>query len=124
MDKILRNHNRIIKYKKNDWELLNNKRLQALKLLNIFVMAGFNPYIYGSVARGDVHVDSDIDIVFLQRISSFLVEHVLFKNGYDNYFREIIMATPGDTIKLYIYLSERILFIWRKNQSKSVKKKN
>ncbi|MBY9017465.1 MAG: DNA polymerase subunit beta [Candidatus Lokiarchaeota archaeon] len=106
MDKILRNHNRIIKYKKNDWELLNNKRLQALKLLNVFVIAGYDPYIYGSLARGDVHVDSDIDIVFLRRISSFLVEHVLFKNGYDNYFREIIMATPGDTIKLYIYLSE------------------
>ncbi|MHA1192533.1 MAG: nucleotidyltransferase domain-containing protein [Promethearchaeota archaeon] len=106
MDKILRNHNRIIKYNKNDWELLNNKRLQALELLNIFVVAGFNPYIYGSVARGNVHIDSDIDIVFPQRISSFLVEHVLYKNGYDNYFREIVMATPGDTIKLYIYLSE------------------
>jgi len=106
MVNILRNHNRSIKYKKNDWELLNNKRQQALKLLNIFVAAGFNPCIYGSLARGDVHIDSDIDIVFLQRISSFLVEHVLFKNGYDNYFREIIMATPGDTIKLYIYLSE------------------
>lgn len=106
MDNILRNHNRIIEYKKNDWELLNNKRLQALKLLNIFFVEGFNPYIFGSLARGDVHIDSDIDIVFLQRISSFLIEHVLFKNGYDNYFREIIMATPRDTIKLYIYLSE------------------
>lgn len=106
MDKILRNHNRIINYKKNDWELLNRKRLQALKLLDLFVKAGFNPYVYGSLARGDVHIDSDIDIVFLKRISSFLIEHVLFKNGYNNYFREIVMATPGDTIKLYIYLSE------------------
>jgi hypothetical protein len=106
MDNILRNHNRIIKYINNDWELLNNKRLQALKLLNIFVEEGFNPYIYGSLARGDVNIDSDIDIVFLQRISSFLIEHILFKNGYDNYFREIVMATPRDTIKLYIYLSE------------------
>ena len=106
MDNILRNHNRIIKYKKSDWVLLNNKRLRASKLLSIFVEAGFNPYIYGSLARGDIHADSDIDIVFLQRISSFLIEHVLFKNGYENNFREIIMATPGDTIKLYIYLSE------------------
>jgi len=106
MDNILRNHNRIIKYINNDWELLNNKRLQALKLLNIFVEEGFNPYIYGSLARGDVNIDSDIDIVFLQRISSFLIEHILFKKGYDNYFREIVMATPRDTIKLYIYLSE------------------
>ncbi len=106
MNKILRNHNRIINYNANHWELLNNKRLQALKLLNLFVMEGFKPYVFGSIARGDVHVDSDIDIIFLQRISSFLIEHVLFKNGYDNYFREIIMATPGDTIKLYIYLSE------------------
>jgi len=106
MEKILRNHNKSIKYSKTDWDLLNSKRLQASKLLNIFVKAGFNPYIYGSIARGDVHLDSDIDIVFLKRISTFLIEHILYKNGYNNYFREIIMATPGDTIKLYIYLSE------------------
>jgi predicted nucleotidyltransferase len=53
-----------------------------------------------------VHEFSDIDIVFIQQIPSFQIEFVLNKNGFENYFREIIMATPSDSIKLYIHLSE------------------
>ncbi|MFX1325122.1 MAG: nucleotidyltransferase domain-containing protein [Promethearchaeota archaeon] len=75
-------------------------------MLEIFVKEGFNPCIHGSVARGDVHEVSDIDIIFTQNIPSFQIEYTLSKNGFDNYFREIIMATPLDTIKLYIHLSE------------------
>jgi hypothetical protein len=31
---------------------------------------------------------------------------MLDKNGFTNYFREIVMATPADALKLYIYLNE------------------
>ncbi|MHA2268540.1 MAG: nucleotidyltransferase domain-containing protein [Promethearchaeota archaeon] len=75
-------------------------------MLEIFTKEGYNPFIYGSIARGDVHEFSDIDIVFIQQIPSFQIEFVLNKNGFENYFREIIMATPSDSIKLYIHLSE------------------
>ena len=105
-EKILREHHESIIYSENDWALLKNKRETALKLLEIFTKEGFNPYIYGSVARGDVHENSDIDIIFIQQIPPFQIEFILNKNGYDNYFREIIMATPLDSIKLYIHLSE------------------
>jgi predicted nucleotidyltransferase len=71
----------------------------------MFVKEGLNPFIYGSVARGDVHNDSDIDIV-IQSIVPFQVEIILAKHGFNNYFREIIMATPADTVKLYIFLNE------------------
>ena len=105
-EKILRNHYELINYSKNDWTLLKNKRKYALKLLEIFKKDGLNAFIHGSVARGDVHESSDIDIIFFQQIPSFQIELILNKNGFENYFREIIMATPHDSIKLYIYLSE------------------
>ena len=104
--KILRDYNNIITYSEDKWALLKDKRINAIKLLEIFVKEGFNPFVYGSIARGDVHESSDIDITFVQKIPSFQVEYILHKNGYENYFREIIMATPLGSIKLYIYLSE------------------
>lgn len=105
-ERILREHYQSCLYTKKEWDLLKLKRDRAVNLLGIFVKAGFNPYIYGSIARGDVHEDSDLDIVFLQLISPFQIEYILNKNGFSNYFREIIMATPNDSLKLYIYLSE------------------
>ncbi|MFX1364657.1 MAG: nucleotidyltransferase domain-containing protein [Promethearchaeota archaeon] len=105
-ENILRDHNESIIYSEKDWNLLKDKRANAIKLLKIFTIEGFNPFIYGSIARGNVHENSDIDIIFLDQVPSFQIEFILNKNGYKNYFREIIMATPLDSIKLYIYLSE------------------
>ena len=105
-EKILREHYEKIIYSKEDWTLLKNKRKLALKLLEMFAKEGFNPYIHGSIARGDIHESSDIDIIFFQEVPSFQIELILDKNGFKNYFREILMATPLDSIKLYIHLSE------------------
>ena len=102
--KILREHSESILYSKSDWTLLKIKREKAAYFLKMF--EGLNPHIYGSIARGNVHKDSDIDIVFTKPIQSFRIEFLLNKNGFKHYFREIIMATPKDSIKLYIYLSE------------------
>jgi predicted nucleotidyltransferase len=105
-EKILRNYNNTIIYTKMDWKLLKEKRKTASFLMNIFQKEGIKPFVYGSVARGDIHQESDIDIIIPQMISSYQIEFILHKNGYSNYFREIIMATPTDSIRLYIYLSE------------------
>lgn len=104
--KILTEHYQTTIYLENNWKLLKSKRARAMELLSIFTKEGLKPFIYGSVARGDVHKDSDIDIIFTQLIPSFQVEYILNKNGFDNYLREILMATPNDSLKLYIYLSE------------------
>jgi predicted nucleotidyltransferase len=103
-EKILRDHFESLIYSKTDWDLLKLKRKRAANLLEIF--KGLNPYIYGSIARGNVHENSDIDIIFTEPIQSFRIEFLLNNNGFKHYFREIIMATPKDSIKLYIYLSE------------------
>ncbi len=105
-NKILRDHFNTITYSENHLKLFHQKRERSKLLLEMFDKEGLNPFIYGSIARGDVHNDSDIDIVLLQSIASYQIEIILEKNGFINYFREIIMATPADTLKLYIYLNE------------------
>jgi predicted nucleotidyltransferase len=104
--KILRDYFNTIIYSEKHLELLDEKRERAKYLLDIFVKEGVNPFIYGSIARGDIHNDSDIDIVIVQSIAPFLIEIILDKNNINNYHREILMATPTDTVKLYIYLNE------------------
>jgi predicted nucleotidyltransferase len=104
--KILRDHFNIVRFSENHLKLLHEKREQTKFLLEIFVKEGLNPFAYGSIARGDVHKDSDVDIVIVQNIAPFQVEIILDKNGFNHYFREIIMATPTDSLKLYLYLNE------------------
>ncbi len=104
--KILRDHFNTVTYSENHLKLLHQKRERSKLLLEMFSKEGLNPFIYGSIARGDVHNDSDIDIVLLQSIAPYQIEIILDKSGFNNYFREIIMATPADTLKLYIYLNE------------------
>ena len=104
--KIQRETQTSIVYSDTQWKILESKRERALELLEMFSQESFIPYVYGSVARGNVHKNSDIDIILTQTISPYKVEFILYNNGYDYLSREIIMATPKDSIKLYIYLNE------------------
>jgi len=105
-EKIQREIQNSVIYSEAHWKLLESKRHRALKLLEMFSNEANTPYVYGSIARGDVHQDSDIDIIFLHQISTYKIELILHNNGYAHLFRELIMATPKDSIKLYIYLNE------------------
>ena len=105
-NKILRDHYQKIHYSEDHWNLLRKKRKDAKELLQLFSNTGLKPYLFGSIARGDVHEDSDIDLIITDNIPSYQIEIILQNKGYSHYFREIMMATPTDTLKLYIYLSE------------------
>ncbi|MBD3195380.1 MAG: DNA polymerase subunit beta [Candidatus Lokiarchaeota archaeon] len=105
-EKILRDHRQVVKYSTSQWSLLEDKRKSTMELLEIFEKKQLFPYVYGSIARGNVHPNSDIDLIFLYRIPAYKIEFILNQNGYHHYRREIIMATPNDSIKLYLYLSE------------------
>ena len=103
-EKILREYHNSIIYTEDMWNLLESKRKRAITLLDMFTE--LNPFVYGSIARGDVNEKSDIDIVFLNQVPAFKIELILNKKRIEHYAREIIMATPQDSIKLYIYLNE------------------
>jgi hypothetical protein len=105
---ILRNHYREVIYSEKHKKLLYKKRKQAQELLRIFKKENLTGYVYGSIARGDIHKDSDIDIIFLYSIPPYKIEFILNQNDIDKYHREIITATPSDAVKLYIHIGELI----------------
>jgi hypothetical protein len=105
-ENILTDHEANILYDQSKWNLLKQKREIAKNLLDVFKKVNVKPNVYGSIARGDVHQNSDIDIIFLKYVPPFKIEFLLNQYGFTRYSREIIMATPSDSIKLYIYLSE------------------
>jgi hypothetical protein len=85
---------------------LREKRERAKSILGMLKKGRLRAFAFGSVARGDVREGSDIDICIMQAISPFQVELVLEKNGFLHVSKEIVMATPFDTVKLHFYLNE------------------
>ena len=86
------------------WELLKKIRLRASKIMASLASRMVTPYIYGSVARGDVNSGSDIDVITLAKVSSHSVELALTFGGFKIHSRKIAQATPGHTIKAHVYL--------------------
>ncbi len=94
-------------YTKERWELLKKFRDKALKIMELLARNNVQAIVHGSIARGDVTPQSDIDIVIPQTISPFHVESVLHSAGFDFYSRQIVQATPWHSIKAHIYLDEK-----------------
>jgi len=73
--------------------------------------AGLDPIVYGSVARGDVNPNSDIDIFVSEVSSSFLLERTIEDcGGFKPFQRVLVQATPSYALKGYIYVGERRSF--------------
>ncbi|MEM1508564.1 MAG: nucleotidyltransferase domain-containing protein [Thermofilaceae archaeon] len=91
-------------YSTGHWALLNSFRFHARSLMALL------PYslLVGSVARGDVHSGSDIDIALVEPIAPSLVEEKLLGAGLMIESREIVQATPRSTPKLYIHLKGNV----------------
>ncbi len=86
------------------WELLDRFRTDAKKLLDILEGEGISPSIHGSVVRGDVDKDSDIDVILESVVPSYKIELALTEHGYDISSRRIVQATPSHSPKAHIYL--------------------
>ncbi|MDK6028001.1 nucleotidyltransferase domain-containing protein [Ignisphaera sp. 4213-co] len=92
-------------YDERRWGILKKKRLKAIRIIeDLSSCRIIDVVVHGSVARGDVDEDSDIDIALLNPYSPSLLELCLEKRGYSIHSRKIVMPTPIHTPKLYIYL--------------------
>jgi predicted nucleotidyltransferase len=86
-------------------------KLQELREKAVAVMTTLNAFhlqstVHGSVARGDVNPDSDIDIFIAEVQSSFLVETTLEKAKIPLNARFIVQATPNYAMKAHIEIDE------------------
>jgi len=95
---------RIVTYDKTRWKLLGTLRREALSILEALERAGLKAITHGSVARGDVHPGSDIDVFIPYPVPSFRVEIALEQAGLRPVSKLIVQATPHSTPKAYLVL--------------------
>ena len=96
-----------ITYTESIWKILKKKRLESLKIFE--VLEKFNVFIHGSIARGDVHKNSDIDFIIPNMIKEFELIQPLDSIGISSFQeRKLIQATPLSAIKATLTLTEDI----------------
>jgi len=93
-------------YDEERWRIFERLRERALELMEVLVKHRFDPMVHGSVARGDVNKDSDIDVFVPHVAPSYQIELALRELGSSPMKREIVMATPWQLPKAHIYLEE------------------
>jgi predicted nucleotidyltransferase len=93
-------------YENDQWILLSNLREKTKKILLAIENFNLIAFVHGSVARGNVTDDSDIDIVIPEKISSFQIESALRRSKLDIKNRYMVQATPKHSMKGYIEIDE------------------
>ena len=93
-----------VSYPATHWSQLSQLRKTAISIMKILNEYNLVSALYGSVARGDIHSQSDIDIILLTPISSIQVEFALTSKNIPIYQRRITQATPNLTPKAHFYL--------------------
>jgi predicted nucleotidyltransferase len=99
---------RHVVYSEKRWAILRNKREIAKRVMAPLHMHGYSPIIYGSIARGDVDEESDVDVFIEQVVNPALLETIVEKHLGGWVKRTVIQATPGYVVKGYIYIDELV----------------
>lgn len=95
-----------ITYNNARWKLLAELRKKAISLMAV-EDSHLPATVHGSIARGDVNKDSDIDIIIIEPQNSFLVETALQKAKVPISARLLAQATPSYAIKAHIEVDEK-----------------
>jgi len=91
-------------YSEDHWRLLAKYRLESLSVISALKKWGIEASVHGSIARGDIDEDSDIDIIVINPVASHKIELALQEEGFTVYSRRITQATPNHTLKGHIDL--------------------
>ncbi|MHA1777429.1 MAG: nucleotidyltransferase domain-containing protein [Promethearchaeota archaeon] len=98
-------------YSQEHWNLFQYLRVQANFIVQKLASHGFHTLVYGSIARGDVSPQSDIDILILNTLPSFQLELALESMDYSIERKYLVQSTPNDNIKLVYELLGNIHII-------------
>ncbi|MHA1924614.1 MAG: nucleotidyltransferase domain-containing protein [Candidatus Thorarchaeota archaeon] len=96
---------REVLYNDNHWSLLRSLREKAQEIMQRLDGAGMRSFAYGSIARGDIHKASDIDVIVPYPVSSYRIEVSLGRGIH----RELVQATPSTVIKGHIHLDNDLV---------------
>lgn len=91
-------------YSENRWKLLEELRNKTVEIMESLEKANLFCIVHGSIARGDVSKNSDIDIFVPDPPGSFLIESTLERAGLTVNRRVFVQATPSYAAKGYIEL--------------------
>lgn len=94
-------------YDNDRWNTLQAYREKAAKIMAALEKFHLQPIIHGSIARGDVTKNSDVDIFVVDAPSSFQVETALEAANMKAANRFVVQATPLYAMKAYIELDEK-----------------
>lgn len=97
-----------VTYNNLRWTILANLREKAITIMTALENFHFPATVHGSVARGDVKKDSDIDIFIHEPQNSFLVETALQKAKISISARLVVQATPSYAMKAHIEVDEKV----------------
>jgi predicted nucleotidyltransferase len=91
-----------VSYSRARWALLGKLREKAAQIMTVLEVFRLRTLVHGSIARGDVNKNSDVDVFIAEPQSSFLVETALEKAGVPVNERLLIQATPNYAMKAYL----------------------
>ena len=94
-------------YDKTHWLLLDEKRRKGVELLEYISRMGARGFIFGSVARGDVHKGSDVEIIIPDHTLVSFID-VILSQRYNVIEKEIVQATPRSAIKVTFRLRDYV----------------
>jgi len=97
-----------VTYTPAHWERLKELRNKAASVMEPLNNGHLEPVVHGSLARGDVKENSDIDVFIGEVQNSFVVETALEKASIPIGNRMIVQATPTYAMKAHIVIDERV----------------
>ncbi|MGD0204563.1 MAG: nucleotidyltransferase domain-containing protein [Candidatus Bathyarchaeia archaeon] len=97
-----------VTYNSARWTLLTELRTKAAEIMVALDAFHLQSIVHGSIARGDVHKTSDIDVFIAEVQNSFLVETAIEKARIPVNARLIVQATPNYAMKAHIEVNEQI----------------
>jgi uncharacterized protein len=97
-----------VTYSEERWTLFDQFRRKAQGLMAALEQRSIQAIVHGSIARGDVNKDSDVDIFIPNPPSSFLVETTLEQAKIPTITRTVIQATPAYAMKGHIEIDATI----------------
>jgi hypothetical protein len=94
-------------YSEKRWKLLLELRKEAIEIMDVLEKGGLSCVAHGSLARGDVSINSDIDVFIPGPSGSFIIESAIERAGLTVNQRILVQATPTYAAKGYIELAPR-----------------